>query len=630
MKKLSFLPPGLLAMLGASSILVASPVLGTTASEAFNRHFEAVGGKAAMEKVETISIQASGDEKGHAFDVEILLKRPGKILLIAKSGEAVVRQGRDLQARCWRQDPTGVKEMTDTEAGEFMNFVGGLFPPSVVFWGERMANSTTRQEREGERDLLVVGAEKDFFPLLAFDQKTGLLVRVGKTQLEDYRAVGQIRLPFLLRDGPSVTLRLKSAQLNVAVEDVKFERPVAASATRDTGGSGESMVFSTQQSAPGRCEIVRRPTASNYGRGVLSSLPVYSPDSMNPFQVDVRGADLSALDLHERKADLWHADFDGQTRWPASLPADFKPAQIEELGKDPGLGVRALHARGITGRGVGIGIIDQTLLVDHQEYADRLRLYEEIHNPSNSTAQMHGPAVASIALGKTIGVAPAAELYYIAEMHGRMNDQRQFDWDFTPLAQSIHRLLDVNAQLERSRKIRVISISVGWSPGQKGFAEANAAVERAKREGVFVISTSLSMTYQLAFHGLGRDPMADPNLASSYVPGSWWASGFRKGRDRFAPGQKLLVPMDARTTASPTGPHDYVYYSNGGWSWCVPWIAGVYALVCQVQPDITPEKFWAAALKSGQTIRLTQGTESIEFGTIADPVALIKQLQAAP
>jgi hypothetical protein len=36
-----------------------------------------------------------------------------------------------------------------------------------------------------------------------------------------------------------------------------------------------------------------------------------------------------------------------------------------------------MHAQGITGQGVGIAIIDNPLLVDHEEYAGRLRLYEE-------------------------------------------------------------------------------------------------------------------------------------------------------------------------------------------------------------------------------------------------------------
>ena len=237
---------------------------------------------------------------------------------------------------------------------------------------------------------------------------------------------------------------------------------------------------------------------------------------------------------------------------------------------------------------------------------------------------MHGPAVASIAVGKTVGVAPEADLYYIAETHGVFKERGGFDWDFTWLAKSIERLLDVNASLPKEKKIRVISISVGWSRGQKGYAEAMAAVERAKKEHVFVISTCIEEAYSLAFHGLGREAMEDPNFASSFGPGSWWAARFWDGKGRFAPGQRLLVPMDARCTASPTGPHDYVFYPEGGWSWSVPWLAGLYALTCQVNPDITPEQFWAAALKTGDNVRISQNGNELQFGTIANPVALIE------
>ena len=57
----------------------------------------------------------------------------------------------------------------------------------------------------------------------------------------------------------------------------------------------------------------------------------------------------------------------------------FNPDSIMEIGKNPGLNVRKLHKAGITGKGVGIAIIDQNLLVDHCEYKDQLRMYEEIH-----------------------------------------------------------------------------------------------------------------------------------------------------------------------------------------------------------------------------------------------------------
>jgi hypothetical protein len=89
----------------------------------------------------------------------------------------------------------------------------------------------------------------------------------------------------------------------------------------------------------------------------------------------------------------------------------------------------------------------------------------------------------------------------------------------------------------------------------------------------------------------------------------------------------LLVPMDSRTTASPGGPDEYVFYREGGWSWSIPYIAGVYALAAQVKPSITPDEFWSLALETGRTIQLQHNGETIAFGPILDPAALIKSLQ---
>ena len=94
---------------------------------------------------------------------------------------------------------------------------------------------------------------------------------------------------------------------------------------------------------------------------------------------DFRCADLRDWDLSDMEEELFAADFDTRTQWPENLPGNFDPERLLELGKDPGLGLQALHEQGITGKGVGIAIIDQTLLVEHREYADRLRLYQEYH-----------------------------------------------------------------------------------------------------------------------------------------------------------------------------------------------------------------------------------------------------------
>jgi hypothetical protein len=128
--------------------------------------------------------------------------------------------------------------------------------------------------------------------------------------------------------------------------------------------------------------IARRPDPLPASQGALAALPRFDESNGDPFQIDLRGRDLSSLDLRGAQTELDHAVFDTATIWPAkdNLPAGFDPRRILELGKVPGPGLSALHAQGITGKGISIGIVDSTLLVDHQEYADWLRWYEEINN----------------------------------------------------------------------------------------------------------------------------------------------------------------------------------------------------------------------------------------------------------
>ena len=162
--------------------------------------------------------------------------------------------------------------------------------------------------------------------------------------------------------------------------------------------------------------IYLSPRGAAETRGKLKELPRFDANSTNPFQVDLRGADLSALDLRDRLADLNEAVFDTSTVWPArdKMPQAFDPARILETGRNPGLGIRSLHRRGITARGVAIALVDNPLLASHSEYAARLRVHEHIQASPEEKRHFHGSTVLSLAGGRTLGVAPEAELYYIS------------------------------------------------------------------------------------------------------------------------------------------------------------------------------------------------------------------------
>jgi hypothetical protein len=386
----------------------------------------------------------------------------------------------------------------------------------------------------------------------------------------------------------------------------------------------------------GNSGIARVPNAVDYKKGKLKELPKYDENSKKQWQVDLRSYDLSELNVKNNLKDLMHADFDSKTKWPSDIPKEFDRQAIMEYGKNPGLNLRKLHEKGITGKGVSMAIIDQTLLTDHEEYKDRLKFYEEIHNNEEGGASMHGAAVSSIAVGKTVGVAPEADLYYIAETHGKFTLSSMvtgFPFDFKYLAKSIDRIIEINKTLPKEKKIRAISMSIGWTEGQKGFNEVDSAVKRAKNEGILVVSTSFDKYYGVSFWGLGRESMKNPEDFKSYEPGVFWKDAFFKNdekfhNERFNIEKNFMVPMDSRCTASPTGKSDYVFYRDGGLSWAVPYIAALYTLCCQVNPNITPDEFLKAVLDTGDVVKIEKEGKKYDLGKIVNPEKLIEKISS--
>jgi hypothetical protein len=393
-------------------------------------------------------------------------------------------------------------------------------------------------------------------------------------------------------------------------EGNRVEKEAVAADVGDTGG------YSTSLNANGELGIARRLPPSDYSRDAVRELPSFDADSGQAWQIDLRSRDASAVDARGRLDDLLHASFDSRTTWPEELAVGFDPGRIMELGKDPGLGVSGLHAAGITGSGVGIAIIDQGLLANHAEYRDRLKLYEEIHCV-DSSASMHGAAVASIAVGETVGVAPRADLYYIAETHG-VYREGSFDWDLSWLAKSIDRIVEINASLPSQGKIRVISVSLGISAKLRNGDMALEAIRRAKERGIYTVYVGSD-----SFFGLGREPNADPDAVGSYLPGGFLAKSFYAGRLA----AKIGIPMDSRCAASPTGAGDYAFYPEGGMSWTVPYVAGLFALACQARPDLTPELFWEAAEATGDFSDIVKDGKEYRLAMIVSPARLIEYLR---
>jgi serine protease AprX len=290
---------------------------------------------------------------------------------------------------------------------------------------------------------------------------------------------------------------------------------------------------------------------------------------------DVRGLDLRGLDLDLALIrTLW---FNEKTVWD---PDDrILAMNVMALGKNPGLGVRSLHARGLTGLGVNVAIIDQNMCLDHPEFAGKIAIYRDMgcFRPADE-GSMHGPAVTSLLVGQTIGTAPGARVFYAAVPS--WNKDAQYYADALDWICAENRLLAVG------QKIRAVSVSAAPSGQGSPFTVNNAAwdqaVARAEAEGILVLDCTVQHGWvQTGYYNV--DAPEDVTAASSGFP--------KTGPPASCAATWVCAPNSFRTQAEEygCGAPSYQYMGQGGLSWAVPYVAGVLALGWQLQPAIDSE-----------------------------------------
>ena len=261
--------------------------------------------------------------------------------------------------------------------------------------------------------------------------------------------------------------------------------------------------------------------------------------------------------------------------------ADETRKEVIEAGKNPGLGVRSLHERGITGKGVNVAIIDQNLILGHPEYTDNIVDYYPGNFPEEyyESGSMHGAAVTSFLAGKTCGVAPEAKVYFAC---GAM------DFDASPFAEALYWILEENAKLPENEKIRVVSVSAGPEEGYMENAELwDEAVTAAQAEGILILDCR-NDEYTGFIHSAYYDPK-NPEDITACKP---LYPNFENNLNREFYKTYIYAPSSFRTSARAyyEGEYFYGYDGIGGQSWAIPYVAGVLALGWQINPDIPADE----------------------------------------
>ena len=221
-----------------------SPAL-PSADEIFSKYAAALGGQAAIDKLQSRTAKGSVTQaNGNSFQFELSQAAPDRFYLLVTTPQGTVERGFNGQVG-WEKTARGVREITGAELVN-LKAANGLF--TLLKVKEQYSKPPrVRKDKLGDRDVYIVdGTTTDNRRMrLYFDATSGLLLRRTTTMptivgiipdqidLEDYREADGLKFPFTARaaglevGNPTSTRTFTELKLNVPVDDSKFNMPPA-------------------------------------------------------------------------------------------------------------------------------------------------------------------------------------------------------------------------------------------------------------------------------------------------------------------------------------------------------------------------------------------------------------------
>jgi hypothetical protein len=212
-----------------------------TAEEILDRYVKAIGGMPALEKITTRTRKGTVEVGGVQGTFELYEAAPNKALLIGTLPPPLgsVQQAFDGTAG-WVKNQSGTFDMRGEgleQARRDWAFYGD------IKLAEQFKTMTVagRERLDGREFYVIAGTRPDGqTERLYFDVQTGLLTRrytvtpayfgnlANLTDFDDYRKVGKVRLPFVIRKsrGNLFVQTISEYKLNIKIDDARFKKPV--------------------------------------------------------------------------------------------------------------------------------------------------------------------------------------------------------------------------------------------------------------------------------------------------------------------------------------------------------------------------------------------------------------------
>jgi serine protease AprX len=309
------------------------------------------------------------------------------------------------------------------------------------------------------------------------------------------------------------------------------------------------------------------------------------------------------------------------------------------------VGADKLWARGITGNGVGVAVIDSGVagdLVDFKGSDGRSRVVANVITAPGAQKAGdglgHGTHVAGIIAGNSfnrdprdplygdyVGVAPDANLV-VVKASDEVGNSTVLD-----VINGIQFVVDHKDQFN----IRVLNLSLSTDVPQSYKTDPlDAAVEYAWQHGIVVVAASgnRGSSADAVQYAPANDPfvisVGGADEQGDYGKGAraYWSSAGRT-QDGFykpevmAPGAHIvstLAPNSAFQYLCPTCIVGGAYFKAGGTSMAAPVVSGAVALLLQAKPYLSPDQVKAALTATDKPIKGSYGAGEIDLDAAAN------------
>lgn len=279
------------------------------------------------------------------------------------------------------------------------------------------------------------------------------------------------------------------------------------------------------------------------------------------------------------------------------------------------IGAVVVHARGVTGQGVNVAILDSGVDADHAELAGKVLAYRNFTDDGPEDAIGHGTHVAGIAAGegardiddggranRVLGVAPDAELI-VAKVCG--ND----GWCAEGAIMEA-----VEWAVAQGADVMNLSLGGGAFPDHCDGDPLAAKLNWAVGQGVTVVAASGNggeLGEGVAVPACGSKVIAVGAVDASDAVQPW--SSYGRPLDLVAPGLGILSSLSCQSvqTCPEAG-----YGKASGTSMAAPHVAGAAALLLQADPAMTPANIYGVLTETAKDIGTAGFDGKAGFGRV--------------